>query len=153
MISALDVAAVLVAALMAGNEFAIAAFVHPGLCRLDDPTHARAAQALARRLGRAMPFWYATTLVLAASAALTRTYWSTSQWLTGAASVLFAETVLSTVLRLVPINNRVAAWDISALPEDWLSDRRRWDRMHAVRVFKLVAAVTLLIWGVVIGGG
>ncbi len=150
MIPILDVLAILVAALMTGNELAIAAFVHPGLCRLDDQTHARAAQVLAQRLGRVMPFWYAATLILAVLVALTRPVGSTAQWLAGASSILFAECVLSTILGLVPINNRVAAWDLSALPDGWLSDRRRWDRMHVVRVAKLVVAVALLAWAIIL---
>ena len=141
----LDLLSVVVAALMAGNELAIAAFVHPGLSQLDDQTHSRAAQVLARRLGRVMPFWYAATLVLAVLVTVTRPVGSTCQWLAGASSVLFAECILSTIFGLVPINNRVAAWDLSALPDGWLSDRRRWDRMHVVRVVKLVVAVALLI--------
>ena len=151
MVETLDVAAVLVAALMAGNEVAIAAFVHPSLCRLDDRTHARAAQALAKRLGRVMPFWYAATLVLAAAVALTRPAGSTGRWLAGVAAALFAASIVFTVLGPVPINNRIAAWDLSALPEGWLSDRRRWDRLHAIRVAGLLVAVVFLAYATVLG--
>ncbi len=150
MIPILDVLAILFAALMTGNELAIAAFVHPGLCRLDDQTHARAAQELAKRLGRAMPFWYAATLILAVVVAVTRPLGSTSQWLAGAASVLFAESILTTILGLVPINNRVASWNLSALPEGWRSDRKRWDRMHTVRVVRLALAVSLMVSAIVL---
>ena len=61
---ALDLAAIVVAGTLAGNEFAVAVFFHPRIGALDDATHVRAAQALAAALGRVMPFWYALTLVL-----------------------------------------------------------------------------------------
>jgi hypothetical protein len=40
------------------NELAIAAFVHPTLDRLPDNVHLPMASAVARVLGRFMPFWY-----------------------------------------------------------------------------------------------
>ena len=53
----LDTMALTVAGLLVGNEFAIAASVHPTLNRLPDHAHAAGASALARLLGRVMPFW------------------------------------------------------------------------------------------------
>jgi hypothetical protein len=61
---ALEVAAIVVAGTMVGNELAVAMFFHPRISRLDDTTHVRAAQTLAQALGRVMPFWYALNLVL-----------------------------------------------------------------------------------------
>ncbi len=54
----LNVIAIIVAGLMVGSELSIAAFVHPTLDRLPDAVHLPAASALARVLGRFMPFWY-----------------------------------------------------------------------------------------------
>ena len=59
-----ELAAIVVAGTMVGNELAVAVFFHPRISALDDATHVRAAQALAAALGRAMPFWYALTLLL-----------------------------------------------------------------------------------------
>src|SRR5271165_5818489 len=45
----------------------------------------------------------------------------------------------------VPINNRVGQWDLNHLPQDWKSDRRRWDMLHAIRIAILFAAFVLQI--------
>ena len=58
MMEVLNVVAIIVAGLMVGSELAIAAFVHPTLDKLPDDVHLPAASALARLLGRFMPFWY-----------------------------------------------------------------------------------------------
>jgi hypothetical protein len=128
-----------------GSELAIAAFVHPALTRLDDATHARAAQALARALGAAMAFWYALAFILA----LVGAWWvqapgSTARGLAFCAAGLLAVSVAFSLLGPVRINNRVIGWRLDALPADWREQRRRWDRMHEVRVAMLAAAALLL---------
>jgi hypothetical protein len=60
----LNVVAIIVAGLMVGSELAIAAFVHPTLDRLPDDVHLPVASALARVLGRFMPFWYILVFLL-----------------------------------------------------------------------------------------
>ncbi len=52
---AYDIATATVAGMMAGNEFAIAAFIHPQLRHLN--AHAHAASRLATVLGKAMHLW------------------------------------------------------------------------------------------------
>jgi hypothetical protein len=64
MMEYLNVVAIIVAGLMVGSELAIAAFVHPTLDRLPDNVHLPAASALARVLGRFMPFWYILVFLL-----------------------------------------------------------------------------------------
>ena len=64
MIEILGVVAIIVAGLMVGSELAIAAFVHPTLDRLPDNVHLPAAIALARVMGRFMPFWYILVFLL-----------------------------------------------------------------------------------------
>ena len=61
---AYDVTTATVAATMAGNEFAVAAFIHPQLYKLNETSHASAAAAFARILGKYMPLWYALALLL-----------------------------------------------------------------------------------------
>jgi len=146
-----DVMAVLVLAALAGNEFAIAAFVHPVLTRLDDATHSRAVQPLARITGRAMPGWYAAALVLSAACILFRTAGSASWWLSLSAAVLVGGSILFTFIGPLPINSRVAKWDLNDLPTGWRTDRSRWDRMHQARVAVLVVAASLLAAAVVSG--
>jgi len=64
MMAVLNVVAIIVAGLMVGCELAIAAFVHPTLDKLPDDVHLPAASALARVLGRFMPFWYILVFLL-----------------------------------------------------------------------------------------
>jgi hypothetical protein len=66
---AYDIATATVAGLLAGNEFAVAAFVHPQLHKLSQNTHAQTAAPLASVLGKAMPVWYGVALVLIVGAA------------------------------------------------------------------------------------
>jgi len=76
----IDLIAVLVTLLLTGSEFAIGVFVHPVLSKLQDASHAEAAKALARLLGRVMPFWYAAALLLVVASLFTRAIGSWSWW-------------------------------------------------------------------------
>ena len=142
----LQLAAIVVAGTMVGNELAVAVFFHPRISALDDATHVRAAQALAAALGRVMPFWYALTLVLSlAVALLAHPGGGLPRWLAIAATGLFAAMIIYTVLLPVPINNQVARWRPESLPANWRELRRRWDRLHAFRVAVLLVALVLLV--------
>jgi hypothetical protein len=141
----IDLIAVLVTALLTGSELAIGVFVHPVLSKLEDGAHAEAAKPLARLLGKVMPFWYATALILVVVSLLARAVGTCSWWACLTSAVLLAVTVPLSLIWLVPINNRVAAWDLNALPGDWKNDRRRWDQYHSVRIVILVLATLAII--------
>ena len=148
---ALEIAAVVVAGTMTGNEIAVAAFFHPRISRLEDTVHVRASQTLAGALGAAMPFWYALTFGLSlATTFIAHTAWSTSWWLALGATALFAGMIVYSVLLPVPINNQIARWQPDSLPANWRELRRRWDRLHAIRVGFLVIALILLVASCVI---
>jgi Anthrone oxygenase len=136
----IDLLAVLVTVLLTGSELAIGVFVHPVLSKLQDAAHAEAAKPLARLLGRVMPFWYAAALLLVVVSLLARAVGTWSWWACLSSAALLAVTVPFSLICLVPINNRVAAWDLNALPADWKSDRKRWDQYHAIRIVILVLA-------------
>ncbi len=53
----------LLAALLAGNEFGTWAAVHRALWSMPTPEHIRAEQALTRRFASIMPFWMVSVLV------------------------------------------------------------------------------------------
>jgi hypothetical protein len=131
--------------LLVGNELAVAVFIHPVLYSVADEAHVRVAKPLARRLGRSMPFWYAISLVFAILQMLIVRAAPVAWWLCCAAAILLALIIVLTILLPVPINNRIAGWDVDRLPTDWLSMRRRWDLYHRVRVFLLVVVLVLLI--------
>ena len=150
MMEVLNVVAIIVAGLMVGSELAIAAFVHPTLDRLPDNVHLPAASALARVLGKLMPFWY----ILAFLLTLAEVYlqWRQSGrlpiWI-ATATVLWALAIVYTIAALVPINNRIASWEKVTPPADWKTFRSRWDVLHRWRVLLLTIAFASLLVGVV----
>ena len=145
-IHALEVAAIVVAGTMTGCEFAVAAFVHPRMSRLEDAVHARMAKALASVLGAAMPFWYPLTFLLSFAVTFTaHATGSNSWWLALASTALWAIMSIYSVLLPVPINNQIARWNPDSLPANWRELRRRWDTLHVIRVCFLVLALILLV--------
>jgi uncharacterized membrane protein len=145
---AYDIATAAVTGLMVGNEFAVAAFVHPQLRRLNNSTHAQAAAPLAAALGKAMPLWYGLALVLILGAAFERRPVTSGPGLfIVLAAIFWATTIVFTVTMLVPINNRIAKMDPKHPYDCWLQDRCRWDKLHQVRVVLLIMAFLLLLTG------
>ena len=145
----LNVIAIIVAGLMVGSELSIAAFVHPTLDRLPDAVHLPAASALARVLGRFMPFWYILVFLLTLAEVLI--LWHQSGrlpiWIATSA-ILWSLASLYSVTTLVPINNRIVSWAKVIPPADWKTFRSRWDLLHRWRVVLLTIAFAFLIVGV-----
>jgi len=124
----LNVAAVLVAGLLVGNELAIAAFVHPALDRLPDDVHLPVASALARVLGKVMPFWYVLVILLTVTVAMIQ--WHQSDHLPGlitTSAFLWLLAAVYSIIAEVPINNQIASMAKGAPPADWKPLRRKWD--------------------------
>jgi hypothetical protein len=136
----IDLVAVLVTVLLTGSELAIGVFVHPVLSKLRDAAHAEAAKPVARLLGKVMPVWYTAALLLVVASLFARAVGTWSWWACLSSAALLAVTVPFSVICLVPINNRIAAWDLNALPGEWKNDRRRWDQYHSIRIVILVLA-------------
>ena len=149
---AYDIATATVTGLMAGNEFAVAAFIHPQLRKLSDSPHAQAAARLAGVLGKAMPLWYGLALVLILGAAFERRPLSSGPGLfILLAAVFWAATIVFTITILVPINNRIAKMNPEHPYDCWLQDRCRWDHLHQTRVALLIMAFILLLTGLFAG--
>ena len=148
---AYDIATAALAATMVGNEFAVAAFVHPQLTKLAPQTHAQASAQLASSLGKWMPFWYAAAFAFILGAAFEHRSKPHSLGLILASAVLWATTIIFTVTTLVPINNRIAKMDTQHPYDCWQEDRKRWDRLHRTRVEVLFAALLLLFTGLFLG--
>ena len=145
---AYDIATVAVTGLMTGNEFAVAAFVHPQLRKLGDSAHVQIAPRLAAVLGKAMPIWYTLALVLILGAAFEHRPISSGPGLfLASAAALWVAAILFTVTTLVPINNRIAKIDPEHPYDCWLQDRCRWDQLHQVRVMLLIMAFVLILTG------
>jgi hypothetical protein len=145
---AYDIATVAVTGLMAGNEFAVAAFVHPQLRKLGDNAHIQIAPRLAGVLGKAMPIWYALALVLILGAAFEHRPISSGPGLfLASAAALWVAAIVFSVTMLVPINNRIAKLNPEHPYDCWLQDRCRWDQLHQIRVVLLTMAFVLLLTG------
>ncbi len=144
----LGIIAVLAAGLMVGNELAIAVFIHPTLDRLSDNVHLPVASALARLLGRFMPFWYVLVILLTLAEIVIE--WHQSGRLPrglAASGILWLVASVYSITTEVPINNRIASWTKEAPPANWKNFRRRWDLLHRWRMVLLLVALAFLIAG------
>lgn len=140
----LDIVTIVVIGLMVGTELTVSLFINPVLSQLDAAEQARGLSLFARRLGRAMPLWYALCLIfLIAETALRRSTPAFAELL--AAAVLWALTIAYTILLLVPINNRIAALNMSAPLSHWINDHKRWDRLHRLRILLLLISLVLVV--------
>ncbi len=145
----LGVVTVVVIGLLVGVELAVAAFVNPILDRLPNDAGLAARSDGARVLGRAMPFWYSGSIVLAA-------VWVVLAWggaavvPVGVATGLLVVAIVLSVTLLVPINDRVKTWSAGDAPADWRAQVGRWDRLHLGRVALLVAAFALVAVGLLV---
>ena len=59
----LDIVTTVCIGLLIGTEFAVSVFINPVLQRLDTGTRMKTISYFAKRLGTAMPFWYALSAV------------------------------------------------------------------------------------------
>jgi uncharacterized membrane protein len=138
----LAVATIVIVGTLVGVEFAVAVFFNPMVVRLPVDSSIAARSDGARVLGKVMPFWYIGSLVLIAA-------WTVLAWGQPAAgpalisAILFAVSVVMSVLFLVPINSRSAKWDTEGAPDDWREQSTRWNRLHYIRVAVIVAGFAL----------
>ena len=131
--------ALVVVGALVGAEFAVVAFFHPILGRLSGEASRAARSDGARLLGRVMPFWYLASSALLVAVAVAVA--GPQRWLIGIGVGLMVGVVLLSVTVMVPINNRIAAGEVSG------PLMTRWDRLHWVRVAMLVVLFVLLVIG------
>jgi hypothetical protein len=135
---------------LVGNEICIA-LLHPALYKLPDDCHLRVAQPIAGLFGRVMPFWYFVVFALSIiECYLLRSAGPHVGHLLDASTGLFGLSIIFTLTALVPINNRIAGLDPANPPLNWLELRKRWDRLHRIRVMILLLALFLLALGEVL---
>jgi hypothetical protein len=136
---------------LVGNEICVA-LVDSTLYKLPDECHLRVAKPIAGLFGRVMPFWYFVVFTLSlAECYLSRAAGPHIRYLLDASTGLFGLSIPFTLLGLVPINNQIARLDHTNPPENWLELRKRWDRLHVIRVAILLIALFLLALGEMIG--
>lgn len=136
----------LLAGLLAGNEFGTWAAVHPALKRLSTPERIRAEQELTRRYAAVMPFWM-LSVVASCLAVLASSRKTSSFLLTLSGTVCFVAMLVSTILGNVPINNRVLELSPEEDSEEFERLRKRWNMLHAFRVFMNLAGMGFLVAG------
>jgi Domain of unknown function (DUF1772) len=146
---ALRFAAVLLAGLLAGSELTSRLVVHPTLWKLPHAAQVRAEKLTYKRFGSIDPFLMTATVVVCFAAAAAES--GRAATLTLAAAIAFAVMLAMTLTLNMPINLQVFRWDEEGGdPARWRTLRRRWDRIHTVRVildsagFVLVAAA--VVW-------
>ncbi|MGB3477072.1 MAG: DUF1772 domain-containing protein [Mycobacterium sp.] len=139
-----EILALVVVGTLVGSEFAVAAFFRPILGRLPDDAFWAARGDGAGLLGKVMPFWYLASFALLLGVAAVA---GSQRWLIGAGAILMVAVVLLSVVVLVPINNKIAAW--RAPDEGSRVLAARWDRLHWLRVAMLAVIFVLLAIGVV----
>jgi uncharacterized membrane protein len=135
-------------ALLTGNEFAIAAFIHPSLSNHDHRSFLPAIQRFAYIYGRVMPVWMGVTTGLQILVSVAAWFYDRAAfpWLLITA-LLWVIIIPYSLFFPVPLNNQVKQWDIQNLPADWETTRQRWDFYNAVRVILLIAAFLALAIG------
>ena len=144
MLHALQVFTTVVVGVMVGVEFSVAFVMNRIFNALPGDAGQLGRAHGGRMLGAVMPFWYITSLVLAA-------IWAVAGWhhhgagLVVTAGALLIVSVLMSVLLLVPINNRSKTWTPENRPDDWKEQSNRWDRFHYVRVAVIIAAFAFLV--------
>ncbi len=136
----------LLAGLLAGNEFGTWAAVHPALGKLSVAERIRAEQEVTRRYAAMMPVWMPSTTVSCLPVlALVR---GTRAFLPSLAGTLcFLGMLASTTLGNIPINNRVLELSPETDQEEFVALRERWDRLHTLRGVLNLAGLAFLCLG------
>jgi uncharacterized membrane protein len=142
-----DIITILCIGLMIGNEFTVAAFINPVVQQLEETTQAKILSLFAALLGKVMPIWYGVCLLLLLIEAFMHRHEPVLISLLVAAAIWIA-VIVYTIAVLVPINNRIAVLEPSALPANWRREHKRWDTLHRWRIFFLVVAMVFLLKGI-----
>jgi uncharacterized membrane protein len=144
MIPFLNIAAITSIGLMIGTELAVSAFINPTVWQLEAQARAQAVQLFAKRLGAVMPFWYSANLLLLLAEATVERHRPEAP-LVDSAVAIWIFVIASTLMFLVPINNRLARPDSPLSLDQKHREHKRWDALHRVRVVVLIAAMLLFL--------
>lgn len=139
----------LLAGLLAGEEFVVRYGVQPALTSLDDNAHIKARQALVRRLRVLVPAIMAPTVLLGI-AVLVFSGAGPGIAFRWAGTIALVAFVLLSFLGTVPINIRVNDWQVEAPPADWKSVIRRWEQIDVFRSSAAILAFACYLVAVVL---
>ncbi|MER7284015.1 DUF1772 domain-containing protein [Dactylosporangium sp. NPDC000244] len=121
----------ILAGLLAGEEFIVRYGVQPALLSLDDRAHIQARVALVRSLRVVVPVIMLPAVAVAV-AVLVLVDGPGTAWRWAGVAALAAFLGFS-FLGTVPINMKVAGWDPDAPPTDWRATVTRWQRLDVLR--------------------
>ena len=135
--------AVLLAGVLAGSELTSWGIVHPTLWKLDHRAQVRAEKLMYRRFATIDPFVMTAAIVACFTAVGALD--GRSATLAVVAGLCFATMLAITLIANMPINVRVLRWDEEhGDPDEWQRIRRRWDRIHTIRVILDSAGFVLI---------
>jgi uncharacterized membrane protein len=140
----LDIVTTVCIGLLIGTEFAVSVFINPILQRLDTGTRIKTISYFAKRLGTAMPFWYAASFVLLITEAALRRHLSGESLFVTASALWLAAIILSIAI-LVPINNRIMRLDANSSAETSLREHDKWELLHRGRVAILATSMVCFL--------
>jgi uncharacterized membrane protein len=137
---------ILSTAMLLGNEFSVAVFIHPALARAGHERCLPAIQVFAALFGKVMPFWMGATLLLHLVILALTWHWPAASTIAlAAATLLWLVIIIFSLVGPVPINDQVKAWNLDRLPPDWREQRERWDHLNAIRVVLIALAFLALV--------
>lgn len=140
-------AAVVLAGLLAGSELTSWGIVHPTLWKLEHAEQVRAEKLMYARFAKIDPFLMTATIVACFVAAGALSGDSTA--LAAGAGICFASMLAITLIGNMPINLRVFRWDPEeGSPSEWERLRRRWDRLHTIRIVLDCGGFALIVLAV-----
>ncbi|WP_432994137.1 anthrone oxygenase family protein [Dactylosporangium sp. CA-233914] len=127
----------ILAGILAGEEFIVRYGVQPALRTLDDRAHIQARVALVRTLRIVVPAVMLPTVAAAVAVlAVADGPGGAWRWAGFAALVAF---LLCSFLGTVPINMKVIDWSADAPPADWRATVIRWQRIDVLRSSAAIA--------------
>jgi len=135
--------AVVLAGVLTGSELTSWGIVHPTLWKLEHNEQVRAEKLVYKRFGSIDPF--AMTATTAACFVAASGLQGRSARLALAAGGCYTTMLAITLIGNMPINLRVFRWDEDhGDPDEWRRLRRRWDRLHSIRIPLDVAGFVLI---------
>lgn len=129
----LQLAALTMTGLLAGNELGTLIGSHPALRGLPAPVEIAAERAITRHLGKIMPVYMSATLATAGAAALDRRGERGSRRVAIGASASAAMLAI-TLLGNLSLNKRTVEYPTDGDSQVWRAMRRRWEGLHTARV-------------------
>jgi len=141
----LHLVTILATGLLIGSELSVSAFINPVVWKLDERATVAAFRLFAGLLGRVMPFWYAACFILLIAETFVSPGHGANRTLLLTADILWAAVIFFSIAVLVPINNRIAALQLSTSFNDWRPQHHRWETLHRVRIAVLLVAFVLLL--------